>query len=55
MLIPSGPLREKIESLKRYDVVFLNGTDEKLEDINETILKINPQIKIFNPIMRLKI
>ena len=27
MLIPSGPLREKIDSLKKYDVVFLNGNN----------------------------
>ena len=27
-LIPAGPLREKIESLKKYDVVFLNGKSE---------------------------
>jgi tetraacyldisaccharide 4'-kinase len=28
-LIPSGPLREKISSLKKYDVVFLNGDRPK--------------------------
>ena len=27
-LIPSGPLREKIENLKNYDIVFLNGKDD---------------------------
>ena len=25
MLIPSGPLRDKINSLKNFDIVFLNG------------------------------
>lgn len=54
MLIPSGPLRENVESLKRYDVVFLNGTDENTQDIKETILKINPQIKIFNSYYEIK-
>jgi len=46
-LLPSGPLREKISSLKKYDAVFLkfNGTmDNAIED---TIKKINPNIKIF--------
>ena len=50
----SGPLRENVESLKRYDVVFLNGTDENTQDIKETILKINPQIKIFNSYYEIK-
>ena len=54
MLIPSGPLRENVDSLKRYDVVFLNGTDENTENINETILKINPKIKIFNSYYEIK-
>ena len=54
MLIPSGPLRENVDSLKRYDVVFLNGTDENTQDIKETILKINPQIKIFNSYYEIK-
>ena len=28
---PSGPLREKIDCLKKYDVVFLNGKDKKID------------------------
>ncbi len=53
-LIPSGPLREKIKSLKNYDAVFLNGTKENSEYINEIILKINPQIEIFNSCYEIK-
>ena len=47
-LIPSGPLREKVDSLKNYDVVFLNGKNNNSVDIEETILKINSEIRIFN-------
>jgi len=46
-LIPSGPLREKIESLINYDVVFFNGKGHISEDIKNKIKKINPKIKIF--------
>ena len=47
-LIPSGPLREKIDSLKKYDAVFLKNNYEKNFEIIETIKKYNPQINIFN-------
>ena len=47
-LIPSGPLREKVESLKNYDVVFLNGKNNSSINIEEAIFKINPEIRIFN-------
>ena len=33
MLIPSGPLRESLKSLIKYDVVFLNGNGENTENI----------------------
>jgi len=47
-LIPAGPLREKLSSLKNYDIVFLNG-DRKIDNnINQIILNTNPKIKIFN-------
>ena len=46
-LIPSGPLREKIENLRNYDIVFLNGKDDKAENIKEIIYKLNPKIEIF--------
>ena len=47
-LIPSGPLREKISSLKKYDAVFLKKDGNQLEEIRDTIKKINPNIRIFN-------
>ena len=46
-LIPSGPLREKIENLKNYDAVFLNGKDHNSNEIRKTIYKLNPKIEIF--------
>ena len=46
-LIPAGPMREKISSLKRFDAVFLNGSSDNFEKIEEQIKKINVEIKIF--------
>ncbi len=46
-LIPAGPLREKLNSLKKYDAVFLNGQINASKDIEKTIYSINPKIKIF--------
>ncbi len=46
MTIPSGPLREKINNLKKYDHIFLNGNLENLESLKEEVLKINPKINI---------
>jgi len=47
-LIPAGPLREKISSLKKYDVVFLKNIVKKNNDIIKLIKTVNPKIKIFN-------
>ena len=48
-LIPSGPLREKIKSLKKYDAVFLkrNDRNNNIQDIKNIIKDINPKIRIF--------
>lgn len=47
-LIPSGPLRENLSSLKKYDAVFLKTYNKNnLDDLILSIKKINPQIKIF--------
>jgi len=45
LTIPSGPLREKISSLKRADCVLINGVYNS--DIESKILKNNNSIKIF--------
>ena len=47
-LIPSGPLREKVENLKNYDIVFLNGKNDNTENIKEIIHRLNPKIEIFD-------
>ena len=47
MLLPSGPLREKLNSLKKYNAVFLNGNGEDDTNIKNIIKKYNPTIKIF--------
>ena len=46
-LIPSGPLRERINSLKKYDAVFLNGHNKNLKTNILKIKKHNKNIKIF--------
>ena len=46
-LIPAGPMREKISSLKSFDAVFLNGSSNNFEKIENQIKKINLDIKIF--------
>ena len=46
-LIPAGPLREKIESIKKHDVIFLNGNEEDNSEIKFAIKKYNENIKIF--------
>ena len=45
--IPSGPLREKIENIKKYRNVFLNGNDEDLHEIKKFISKIDSNINIY--------
>jgi tetraacyldisaccharide 4''-kinase len=45
LVIPSGPLRESLSSLKRANCVFING--KKNINIENTILSNNKEIKIF--------
>ncbi len=46
MIIPSGPLRENIKSLKKYNHVFINGNLENIDQLREEILKINSNLII---------
>ena len=46
LILPSGPLRESINSLKFYENVFLNGNEEGLIAIKNQIKKINPNMNI---------
>ena len=44
-VIPSGPLREKLTSLKRCDYVFINGNQNW--ESEKILKKFNPKVKIF--------
>ena len=46
-LMPSGPLREKLTSLKKYDGIFLKEDNSNNSNIIEQIKKHNNKIKIF--------
>ncbi len=45
-IFPAGPLRENLKSLKRVQIVIING--EKNKFFEEKILNISKNIKIFN-------
>ena len=47
MVIPSGPLRESLYNIKKYDFIFLNGNLENLENIKKEILKIHSEANIY--------
>ena len=47
MVIPSGPLREKLFSITNYDCIFLNGNLENLETIKKEIAKIHSKANIY--------
>ena len=56
LLIPSGPLREEINSLKKYDGVFLKVTNTSI-DLNKIkliIKNINPKIEVFESYVKIK-
>jgi len=46
LLLPAGPLRETINSLKKYDVVFIKKGNN-LNNLKKLIKKHNTRIKIF--------
>jgi|TARA_B110000027_G_C16114731_1_gene299560 tetraacyldisaccharide 4'-kinase len=46
-LIPAGPLREKIESIFKYDAVFINGNENDNSDLKTLIRKYKNDIQIF--------
>jgi len=46
-IIPAGPLREKIQAIKEFDIAFLNGPNKENENIKNKIFKINKNVKIF--------
>ena len=47
-VIPAGPLREKLNSLKNYDVVFIVGNvNKETKNFIDKIKIINSNLKIF--------
>ena len=54
LLLPAGPLRENLKSLKNYSAIMLTGNGENTKKIRSQIKKINSKIRIFetmyNPI-----
>ena len=52
-LIPAGPLREKISSLKKYDAVFLKDS-ELNNNVQEIIKNYNQNIEVFHTSYQIK-
>ena len=47
-VIPAGPLRERLNSIKNYDIVLINGNINKgSKNFINKIKNINPNLKIF--------
>jgi tetraacyldisaccharide 4'-kinase len=46
-LIPAGPLRERVESILKYDAVFINGNENDNTNLRLFIREYNKNIKIF--------
>ena len=45
LVLPAGPLRESLDSLKNADIIVVNG--QRNQNFEEKILKINNDLKIF--------
>ncbi len=52
-LIPAGPLREKISSLKKYDAIFLKDS-ELNNNVQEIIKNYNQNIEVFHTSYQIK-
>ena len=49
LIIPAGPLRESLKSIRNYDIILINGNPNKeSKNFINKIKKINPDIKIFS-------
>lgn len=46
-LIPAGPLREKISSIRKYDAIFINGNEKDNSNLKKIIKKYNHEVDIF--------
>jgi tetraacyldisaccharide 4'-kinase len=48
MLMPSGPLRESLNEIKKFDAIFLKNIGKKSKNIIQEIKKIKSSMKIYN-------
>ncbi len=46
LVLPAGPLRERITNIFNYDVAFLNG-EKNNKTFEKTLKRLNPNLKIF--------
>ena len=52
MTIPAGPLREDLNSIKKYKNVIINGNLENIEEIKYQILKIDKNINVYEGVYK---
>ncbi len=48
LVIPAGPLREKLENLKHYQIAIINGNIDNIKKFKVYLKKFNKNIKIFS-------
>ncbi|HEX16370.1 MAG TPA: tetraacyldisaccharide 4'-kinase [Deltaproteobacteria bacterium] len=53
-LLPAGPLREPLSSLRRADLVVITYWDSANSGLEETIHGINPEVPVFHAIAKYK-
>ncbi len=49
-LIPAGPLRQSLDSLKKYENIFLNGNDEDILTIESLLSKWGESLKFYEAV-----
>ena len=47
-MLPAGPLRESINNIKNYEIVFFVGNNENCEMYEKFLKKKNDKLKFFN-------
>ena len=52
-MLPSGPLRENLKSLKKFDAVFLNGNSSNESIFEKKIKEEFPNLNIFKSIYKI--
>lgn len=52
LLIPAGPLREKIKNISKYDVIFINGNESDNSNLKLLIKRFNKNIQIFESLYK---